>query len=160
MEKIRLSGGLEISRIGLGCMSLPDDPANAESILRAAIEVGITFWDTADLYQKGWNEEMIGKLLPTVRDQITLATKGGNQWNDHGQGWSWNPRKEYLIQALEKSLQRLKTDYIDLYQLHGGTLEDPWEEVFEAFELMKSQGKSEPLESHQFAPMSSERCSQ
>lgn len=141
-------------------MSLPDDPANAESILRAAIEVGITFWDTADLYQKGWNEEMIGKLLPTVRDQITLATKGGNQWNDHGQGWSWNPRKEYLIQALEKSLQRLKTDYIDLYQLHGGTLEDPWEEVFEAFELMKSQGKSEPLESHQFAPMSSERCSQ
>lgn len=141
MEKIRLSGGLEISRIGLGCMSLPDEPAKAESILRAAMEVGITFWDTADLYQKGWNEEMIGNLLPTVRDQITLATKGGNQWNDHGQGWSWNPRKEYLIQALEKSLQRLKTDYIDLYQLHGGTLEDPWEEVFEAFELMKSQGK-------------------
>ncbi len=141
MEKIILSEGLSLSRIGLGCMSLPEDVSQSEQILRAALESGITFWDTADLYQKGWNEEMIGKLLPTVREQITLATKGGNEWNSDGNSWSWNPRREYLIQALDKSLLRLKTDYIDLYQLHGGTMEDPWEEVFDAFELMKSQGK-------------------
>ena len=122
-------------------MSLPDSLTEGRKILESAIEAKITFWDTADLYQKGWNEEMIGKILPSVRSQVALASKGGNEWNADGKSWSWNPRKEYLIRALEKSLQRLKTDYIDLYQLHGGTLEDPWEEVFEAFELMKSQGK-------------------
>lgn len=141
MENITISEGLIISRIGLGCMSLPEDYPKSEQILLSALESGITFWDTADLYQKGWNEQMIGKLLPDIREQITLATKGGNEWNADGRDWSWNPKKEYLVQALEKSLLRLKTDYVDLYQLHGGTMEDPWEEVFEAFELMKSQGK-------------------
>lgn len=141
MEKISLADGLTISSIGLGGMSLSENFAQAETVLRTALEVGIFFWDTADLYQKGWNEEMIGKILSPIRSQIILASKGGNEWNADGKSWSWNPQKKYLIKALEKSLQRLNTDYIDLYQLHGGTIEDPWEEVFEAIELMKSQGK-------------------
>ncbi|GAA0881211.1 aldo/keto reductase [Algoriphagus jejuensis] len=70
-----------------------------------------------------------------------MATKVGNKWNPDGESWSWNPRKEYIVQALEESLKRLQTDCIDLYQLHGGTLDDPWEEILETFELLKSQGK-------------------
>src|SRR5690606_11703066 len=65
----------------------------------------------------------------------------GNQWRSDGSGWDWNPRKEYILKCAEQSLKRLKTDYIDLYQLHGGTLDDPIDETIEAFELLKQQGK-------------------
>jgi aryl-alcohol dehydrogenase-like predicted oxidoreductase len=65
----------------------------------------------------------------------------GNQWRPDGSGWDWNPRKEYILTEVEKSLQRLNIDYIDLYQLHGGTIDDPIDESIEAFELLKQQGK-------------------
>ncbi|WP_026966182.1 aldo/keto reductase [Algoriphagus terrigena] len=132
---------LRLPQIALGCMSLPEPYAEAEEILQSAIDSGITFFDTADLYQQGKNEENIGKALRSKRSSLVLATKVGNQWNPDGKSWSWNPRKEYILKAVEESLKRLQTDYIDLYQLHGGTLEDPWEETLEAFELLKSQGK-------------------
>lgn len=132
---------LEISRIGFGCMSLEEDQQNAITLLHRAIDLGINYFDTADLYQKGINEEMVGKALRSKRDQIILATKVGNQWKADGSGWDWNPRKEYILEAVEKSLQRLQTDHIDLYQLHGGTLEDPIDETIEAFETLKQQGK-------------------
>lgn len=97
--------------------------------------------DTADLYQKGQNETNIGKAIQAKRSQLILASKVGNQWNAEGTAWSWNPRKAYILKAAEDSLKRLRTDYLDLYQLHGGTIEDPWEETLEAFELLKAQGK-------------------
>lgn len=132
---------LSISRIAFGCMSLPTEPAAVQSIVDKAIDNGINFFDTADLYEKGLNEINIGKALASKRDRVIIASKAGNQWRTDGSGWDWNPAKEYIISAAEKSLQRLQTDYIDLYQLHGGTMEDPIDETIEAFELLQQQGK-------------------
>lgn len=132
---------LKISRIGFGCMSLEENPAKVADLLHKAIDLGINFFDTADLYQKGMNEEMVAAALKSKRDDVILATKVGNQWRDDGSGWDWNPRKDYILSCVEKSLQRLQTDYIDLYQLHGGTIDDPIDETIEAFETLKEQGK-------------------
>ena len=136
-----LPSNLQISKIGLGCMSLPENFQESEKILKAAVSNGIKFLDTADLYQNGWNEEMLGKAIKVQRQEVVLATKVGNQMRADGSGWDWNPKKEYILQAVEKSLKRLHTDFIDLYQLHGGTIDDPWDETLEAFEILKSQGK-------------------
>ncbi len=85
---------------------------------------------------------MIGKLLKPVRSKIVLATKVGNQWKNDGSGWDWNPTKDYILKAVDESLRRLQTDYIDLYQLHGGTIEDPIDETIEAFEQLIRQERS------------------
>jgi len=132
---------LRISRIAFGCMSLGNDQQEIETILHAAIDGGINYFDTADLYDKGLNEERIGAALKAKRKDVIIATKAGNQWRSDGSGWDWNPSKEYILACADKSLQRLQTDYIDLYQLHGGTLDDPIDETIEAFELLKQQGK-------------------
>lgn len=132
---------LQISRIGFGCMSLKAGQSTAASLIDAAIDGGINYFDTADLYEQGANEAMIGTLLAARRTKIILATKVGNQWRQDGSGWDWNPRKAYILNAAEQSLKRLKTDYIDLYQLHGGTIQDPIEETIEAFELLLTAGK-------------------
>ena len=133
---------LKASEIGLGCMSLLKSPGNeAANIIAAATGAGINYFDTADLYDKGENEVLVGKLLKPVRNKIVLATKVGNQWREDGSGWDWNPRKEYILEVVDKSLKRLQTDYIDLYQLHGGTVDDPIEETIEAFEQLVQQGK-------------------
>ena len=122
-------------------MSLGNDDHENARIIHHAIDLGINFFDTADLYNKGHNEISVGKALKEKRKHVVLATKAGNQWRADGSGWDWNPRKEYILQAIDQSLQRLQTDYIDLYQLHGGTIEDPIDETIEAFELLKQQGK-------------------
>lgn len=133
---------IQISEISYGCMSLkPDDYIENETLLRVAFDSGINFFDTADLYDKGANESTVGKALASIRNQVIIATKVGNQWNEDGTAWRWNPSKDYILEAVEKSLKRLKTDYIDLYQLHGGTLDDNIPEIIETFELLKKQGK-------------------
>ncbi|EOR95665.1 putative oxidoreductase [Arcticibacter svalbardensis MN12-7] len=132
---------IQVSEIGFGCMSLGIDERNNKFIIDQALEYGINFFDTADLYEKGLNEEQVGKILKDKRSDCILATKVGNQWRADGSGWDWNPRKEYIMKAVESSLKRLGTDYIDLYQLHGGTLEDPIDEVIEAFSTLTDQGK-------------------
>ena len=135
------SSSLKVSAIGFGCMSLNQSEKENIQLLQDAIDAGINFFDTADLYDKGANELVVGKALKEKRKQLIIATKVGNQWREDGSGWDWNPRKEYILQAAEKSLKRLQTDYIDLYQLHGGTIEDPIDETIEAFETLKNQGK-------------------
>jgi aryl-alcohol dehydrogenase-like predicted oxidoreductase len=132
---------IKLSEIALGCMSLRPEKANLKSVIEAAISGGINFLDTADLYNQGWNEKAVGETVKSVRSRLILASKVGNEWRADGSGWDWNPRKSYILKAVEKSLSRLQTDYIDLYQLHGGTIEDPWDETLEAFELLKEQGK-------------------
>ena len=132
---------IKLSEIALGCMSLRPEKANLKSVIEAAISGGINFLDTADLYDQGWNEKAVGETVKSVRSRLILASKVGNEWRADGSGWDWNPRKSYILKAVEKSLSRLQTDYIDLYQLHGGTIEDPWDETLEAFELLEEQGK-------------------
>ncbi|MFL5739221.1 MAG: aldo/keto reductase [Flavisolibacter sp.] len=132
---------LMVSRIGFGCMSLKSSTPDADRILKTAVEEGINYFDTADLYEQGANESMIGKAFRQERKKIIIATKVGNQWKEDGSGWIWNPSKKYILQSVEKSLQRLQTDYIDLYQLHGGTIDDPIDETIEAFEQLVQEGK-------------------
>jgi aryl-alcohol dehydrogenase-like predicted oxidoreductase len=132
---------LKISQIGFGCMSLGENEEYNTVLLHKAIAQGINFFDTADLYQKGMNEEMIGRALKGKRSEVLIASKAGNQWRSDGSGWDWNPRKKYILSCAEKSLRRLQTDHIDLYQLHGGTLDDPIDETIEAFEELLLQGK-------------------
>ena len=133
--------GLHISRIGFGCMSLGTDIRQAEKLIDRAVDLGINYFDTSDLYDKGLNEELVGKALKGVRREVVLATKVGNQWRADGSGWDWNPSKDYILSAVEDSLRRLQTEYIDIYQLHGGTLQDPIDETIEAFEQLVDQGK-------------------
>jgi aryl-alcohol dehydrogenase-like predicted oxidoreductase len=131
---------LYVSELGLGCMSIGTEEGRAQRIIEAALEEGINYFDTADLYDFGVNEELVGKALKNVREQVIIATKVGNRWKNDRSGWSWDPSKAYIKEAVKQSLKRLGTDYIDLYQLHGGTMEDPIDESIEAFEELVSEG--------------------
>ncbi len=137
---------LKISKIGFGCMSLKtqqEDPMaiGFNTIIDAAIDQGINYFDTADLYDKGLNETLLGKAFKGKRDKVIIATKAGNQWRADGSGWDWNPRKDYILKCADESLKRLQIDYIDLYQSHGGTMEDNIDETIEAYEILLQQGK-------------------
>lgn len=131
---------IKISEIGYGCMSLKNDDATNEQLLNIALDKGINYFDTADIYQDGLNEITVGKAFRQKRKQVVIATKAGNVRRANG-GLDWNPSKQHILAAAEKSLERLQTDYIDLYQLHGGTIDDDIDETIEAFELLKVQGK-------------------
>ena len=132
---------LRVSEISFGCMSLGQDHTQNAYILHQALDKGINLFDTADMYDKGMNEVTVGRALKDRREKVLLATKVGNHWREDGSGWDWNPTKAYILAAVESSLERLQTEYIDLYQLHGGTIQDPIDETIEAFELLKQQGK-------------------
>ncbi|WP_338749946.1 aldo/keto reductase [Bacillus sp. FJAT-52991] len=131
---------LQVSELALGCMSLGTEEKTAHAIIDAALEEGINYFDTADLYDFGVNEHLVGKALKPVRDQVIIATKVGNRWQEGKEGWTWDPSKTYVKQAVKDSLKRLQLDYIDLYQLHGGTMDDPIDETIEAFEELKKEG--------------------
>ncbi len=132
---------LTISKIGFGCMSLKREQKDFDQIIHAAIDKGINYFDTADIYDKGLNETLLGKAFKGKRGKIIIATKVGNQWRPDGSGWDWNPSKEHILKCADESLKRLQIDYIDLYQLHGGTMEDNIDETIEAFEFLLQQGK-------------------
>ncbi len=134
------SSDLHISEISLGCMSLPTNVQDASYIIDAALDFGINYFDTADLYNKGQNEEIIGKVLQSKRQDIILATKVGNVWDSSADTWHWDASKSHIKEGIKESLRRLQTDYVDLYQLHGGTIEDNWDEVLVAFEELKKDG--------------------
>ena len=132
---------INISEVSFGCMSLDWKNPESESLLHSAIDYGVNFFDTADLYDGGQNETLVGKALKQHRKGIILATKVGNQLRPDGSGWDWNPSRDYIVKAVEQSLKRLQTDYIDLYQLHGGTVEDSIDEIIDAFEILQKEGK-------------------
>jgi aryl-alcohol dehydrogenase-like predicted oxidoreductase len=141
MKRRRLGrSGLDVSSIGFGCMSLGADHGKSARLIHAALDLGVNLFDTADLYQHGENEATLGRALQGRRGSAIIATKVGNQWRPDGSGWDWNPAKAYIKDAVVGSLRRLRTDYIDLYQLHGGTVEDPMSEAVEAFEELKDAG--------------------
>jgi len=132
---------LKVSEISFGCMSLKAESNDNDTLISKAINEGITLFDTADLYDKGNNEQLLGAALKGRRNDVLICTKVGNQWRKDGSGWDWMPRKEYILKAIDESLKRLQTNHIDLYLLHGGTIEDPIDEVTEAFERLADSGK-------------------
>lgn len=141
MKKNRLgSSDLFISEMGLGCMSLGTDVEKGVRIIHEALHVGINFLDTADLYDFGLNEEIVGKAIKGRREEVIVATKVGNRWTKEKEGWTWDASAQYIKEEVKESLRRLQTDYIDLYQLHGGTMEDPIDETLGAFEDLKKEG--------------------
>ncbi|MFD1850555.1 aldo/keto reductase [Oceanobacillus bengalensis] len=141
MKKNQLGkSGIYVSELTLGCMSLGTDKQVAKRIIDLALDKGINHIDTADLYDFGLNEEMIGEIIHDKREDIVLTTKVGNHFNTKTKDWFWDPSKKYIIHAVKDSLKRLRTDYIDFYMLHGGTTDDPTCETIEAFEQLKQEG--------------------
>ncbi|MBM7567551.1 aryl-alcohol dehydrogenase-like predicted oxidoreductase [Paenibacillus sacheonensis] len=134
------NSGLLVGEIGLGCMSLGTDEGKAVGLIHEALDRGVNLLDTADLYDGGRNEELVGTAIRGRRDRVVLATKAGNRRIAGQAGWTWDASKAYLLGAVKDSLRRLGTDYIDLYQLHGGTLDDPIDETIDAFETLKREG--------------------
>lgn len=122
-------------------MSLGTDVATVQQLIHAALDKGINYFDTADLYDKGLNEVLVGKALKPHRPKVIIASKVGNKWRPDGSGWDWVTSKQYILTEVENSLRRLGTDYLDLYQLHGGTMDDPIDDIIEAFEQLQQQGK-------------------
>lgn len=143
MKKRKLgTSELFISEISLGGMSLSTDKEQAATIVDMALDAGINYMDTADLYDLGANEEIIGAALGKRRQEIILATKVGNRWTEGVEGWQWDASPSYIKQAIHASLKRLGTDYIDVYQLHGGTIEDDWDGIIDTFEGLKKKDLS------------------
>lgn len=137
--------GLTVSALGLGCMGLSfgygpaTDKQQAISLIRAAVEKGVTFFDTAEIYGPFVNEEVVGEALAPVRDQVVIATKFGFDCEQPGQ--VLNSRPEHIRAAVEGSLARLKTDYIDLYYQHRVDPDVPVEDVAGTVADLIAEGK-------------------
>ncbi|HWN64584.1 MAG TPA: aldo/keto reductase [Candidatus Binatus sp.] len=147
-ETFLLGGDLLVNRLGFGAMRLtgegiwgwPPDRENAKKVLRRAVELGVNFIDTADAYGPETNELLIAEALYPYPKGLIIATKGGNTRPSPGQ-WVPDGRPEYLAQAVDKSLKRLKLERIDLYQLHRIDRKVPVEESLGALKTAQDAGK-------------------
>ena len=146
MDKRTLgSNGLEVSAIGLGCMGIsqsfgpsPERPAMVD-FLRQAVEHGVTFFDTAEVYGPYHNEEVVGEALEPLRDQVVIATKFGFSLDDSDR--KLDSRPEHIREALEGSLRRLRTDHVDLLYQHRVDPDVPIEDVAGAVKDLIAEGK-------------------
>jgi aryl-alcohol dehydrogenase-like predicted oxidoreductase len=135
MEKRALGrSGLQVSSIGLGCMGMsefygPGDEAESISVVHRAIELGVTFLDTADVYGSGHNEELVGRALRGRRDQVVLATKFGNVRAQDERFLGVNSKPDYVRSACDASLRRLGVDVIDLHYQHRVDPDTPIEDT-------------------------------
>ena len=163
MEQRRLGGStLEVSAIGLGCMSMsgaygPGDDAQSIAVVHRALDLGITFFDSSDMYGWGHNEELLGKALRGKRDAVVLATKFGNLRKPDGTP-GVNGRPEYVPRACEASLKRLGVDVIDLYYQHRVDPAVPIEETVGAMARLVEQGKVRFLGLSEAAPATVRRA--
>ncbi len=148
MQKRQLGrSGLEVSAIGLGCMGmsqsygLPANPEDMIALIRMAIEGGITFFDTAEAYGPYKNEELVGEALAPVRDRVVIATKFGHAFRKDFSHLGLDSRPEHIKQVADASLQRLRTDRIDLFYQHRVDPNVPIEDVAGAVKELIQQGK-------------------
>jgi aryl-alcohol dehydrogenase-like predicted oxidoreductase len=146
MEKRRLGQGLKVSELGLGCMGMSEfygtaDEAEAIRTIHRALELGIDFLDTADMYGPFTNERLVGKAVGDRRDRVVLATKFGNRRGEDGSFLGISGRPDYVREACDASLERLGVDHIDLYYQHRVDNETPIEETVGAMKELVEAGK-------------------
>ncbi len=146
MERRILGNGLEVSAQGLGCMGMsefygPGDDAESIATIREALDSGVSFLDTADMYGPFKNEELVGVAIKGRRDEVVLATKFGNQRGLDGSFLGINGHPEYVLQSCDDSLRRLGVDVIDLYYQHRVDRTVPIEETWGAMKSLVEAGK-------------------
>jgi aryl-alcohol dehydrogenase-like predicted oxidoreductase len=148
MQKRTLGkSGLEVSALGLGCMGMsfglgpPKDESEMIPVIRAAVDLGVTFFDTAEVYGPYLNEELVGKALAPVRGQVVIATKFGFAFDADGKQAGLDSRPEHIKEVAEASLRRLGTDVIDLFYQHRVDPNVPIEEVAGAVKELVEEGK-------------------
>ncbi|GAA1648883.1 aldo/keto reductase [Kribbella alba] len=148
--------GLTVSVVGLGCNNFGGriDADQTAAVVTAAVDAGITLFDTADVYggQPGLSETLLGQALGKRRDDVVIATKfGGDMRGDNGPDWGVRGSRRYIRKAVEASLRRLGTEWIDLYQLHVPDPVTPIEETLAALSELVAEGKVRYIGSSQFA---------
>jgi aryl-alcohol dehydrogenase-like predicted oxidoreductase len=148
MQKRKLGkSNLEVSAIGLGCMGMsfgygpPQDEQEMISLLRSAVDLGVTFFDTAEAYGPFKNEELVGKALSPIRERVVIATKFGFHFDANGKQAGLNSRPEHVREVAEASLKRLNIDAIDLFYQHRVDPNVPIEDVAGAVKELIQEGK-------------------
>jgi len=163
MQTRMLGADVMVSAIGLGCMGMsefygPSDEANSISTIHRAIDLGVNFLDTADIYGQGHNEELVGRAIRNRRNDVFLATKFGNVRAADGRFVDVNGRPEYVRQACDASLKRLKVEVIDLYYQHRVDLRTPIEDTVGAMAQLVKEGKIRYLGLSEAAPATLRRA--
>jgi len=163
MKERTLGQGLKVSAQGLGCMGMSEfygvgDDVESIATIHEALDLGVTFIDTADMYGPYKNEVLVGKAIADRRDSVVLATKFGNQRGEDGSFLGVNGKPEYVLKSCDDSLQRLGVDYIDLYYQHRVDRTVPIEETWGAMKSLVEAGKVRYLGISEASPQTIEKA--